>query len=73
MRVWPLVAMALVMVALAMGTIFAAVDVAESSLSRALQVHSYEPARDEVGRPICRRNNFTDPQRPLPRVGDRCL
>jgi hypothetical protein len=73
MRVWPLVAMALVMAVLALGTILAALDVAESSLNRALQVQPYAAARDEMGRPICRRNNFADPQRPLPRVGDKCF
>lgn len=73
MRVWPLVAMALVMAVLALGTILAALDVAESSLNRALQVQPYAATRDEMGRPICRRNNFADPQRPLPRVGDKCL
>jgi hypothetical protein len=73
MRIWPLVAMALVMAALGLGTFFAALDVAQSSLDRTLQVQPYAAARDETGRPICRRNNFTDPQRPLPRVGDKCL
>jgi hypothetical protein len=73
MRVWPLVAMALVMAVLGLGTFLAALDVAESSLNRTLQLQPYAPARDEMGRPLCRRNNFADPQRPLPRVGDKCL
>jgi hypothetical protein len=73
MRVWPLVAMAVVMTALGLGTFFAALDITKSSLSRALQVQPYTPAHDEMGRPLCRRNNFADPQRPLPRVGDKCL
>jgi hypothetical protein len=73
MPIWPLVAMALVMAALGLGAFFAALDVAQGSLDRTLQVQPYAAARDETGRPICRRNNFADPQRPLPRVGDRCL
>ncbi len=69
MRIWPLVAMALVMAALGLGTFFAALDVAKSSLTRTLQVQPHGPTGDEMGRLTCRRNNFSDPQRPLPRIG----
>jgi len=28
--------------------------------------------RDEFGRPICRRNNFSNPERPVVRMGEHC-
>lgn len=72
MPIWLLAAAMLVMTALSLGIFFAALDVTQSSLNRTLQVQPYAAPRDEMGRPICRRNNFADPQRPLPRVGDKC-
>lgn len=57
-----------------LGTYLAAIDVAWSSPGPGPSVigaHAYA-ARDELGRPACRRNNFADPQRPLVRIGHNC-
>jgi hypothetical protein len=57
-----------------LGTYLAAIDVAWSSPGSGQSVigtHAYA-ARDELGRPVCRRNNFADPQRPLVRIGHNC-
>lgn len=56
MRTWVSAVLLLVLSVLGVATFIAALDVAESSLERAL----------------CRRNGFTDPQRPLPRIGQPC-
>jgi hypothetical protein len=59
---------------LGLGTYLAAVDAAWNSPNVGPWVIAAQPpaARDEMGRPICRRNNFGDPQRPLVRIGQTC-
>jgi hypothetical protein len=69
-----LAATSLVVASLGLGTWLAAVDAAWNSPGVgpsviAAQAHG---ARDELGRPTCRRNNFGDPQRPLVRIGQNC-
>ena len=69
-----LAAMSLAVGSLGLGTYLAAVDAAWNSPGAGLSVisgHAYA-ARDELGRPTCRRNNFGDPQRPLVRIGQNC-
>ena len=56
MRSWMAAVLCLAMIGLSLVALFAALDVAKSSLER----------------PTCQRNNFTDPQRPLPRIGQNC-
>jgi hypothetical protein len=59
---------------LGLGTYLAAVDAAWNSPNVGPWVIAAQTpaARDEMGRPICRRNNFGDPQRPLVRIGQTC-
>jgi hypothetical protein len=74
MRSVILAVMSLAVASLGLGTYLAAVDVAWNSPSvgpSAFAGYAYA-ARDETGRPICRRNNFGDPQRPLIRIGYNC-
>jgi hypothetical protein len=74
MRPAILAAMSLAVAMLGLGTYLAAVDVAWNSPGAGPTVigaNAYA-ARDELGRPICRRNNFGDPQRPLTRIGHNC-
>ncbi len=74
MRSAILAATSLAVAMLGLGTYLAAVDVAWNSPGigpSAIAAHAYA-ARDEMGRPICRRNNFGDPQRPLVRIGHNC-
>ena len=69
-----LAATSLVVAALGLGTYLAAVDAAWNSPNAGpslVAAHAYA-ARDEMGRPTCRRNNFGDPQRPLVRIGQNC-
>jgi hypothetical protein len=74
MRSAILAAMSLAVVMLGLGTYLAAIDVAWNSPSVGPSVIGPQtyPARDELGRPTCRRNNFGDPQRPLVRIGQSC-
>lgn len=68
-------ALSLVVASLGLGTLLAALDVAEGSLPHApsaladWRVRAYA-IRDELGRPVCRRNHFSD--RPLARIGQGC-
>ena len=67
-------AMSLAVAALGLGTYLAAIDVAWNNPGvgpSVIGAHAYG-ARDELGRPICRRNNFGDPQRPLVRIDQNC-
>jgi hypothetical protein len=69
-----LAATSLVVASLGLGTYLAAVDAAWNSPGvgpSTIAAHAYV-ARDEMGRPTCRRNNFGDPQRPLVRIGQSC-
>ena len=74
MRSAILAAMSLTVAMLGLGTYLAAIDVAWSSPGVGPSVIGAQAygARDELGRPICRRNNFGDPQRPLVRIGQSC-
>jgi hypothetical protein len=74
MRSAILAAMSLAVVMLGLGTYLAAIDVAWNSPGVGPSVIGPQtyPARDELGRPTCRRNNFGDPQRPLVRIGQSC-
>jgi hypothetical protein len=69
-----LAAMSLAVATLGLGTYLAAVDVAWNSPGVGPSVIGPQAyaARDELGRPTCRRNNFGDPQRPLVRIGQNC-
>lgn len=67
-----LAASSLVVASLGLGTYLAAVDAAWNSPTVGPSVIAAHAARDEMGRPICRRNNFGDPQRPLVRIGQSC-
>ena len=69
-----LAAISLAVASLGLGTYLAAVDVAWNSPGVGPSVIGGQAyaARDELGRPICRRNNFSDPQRPLVRIGQNC-
>ena len=67
-----LAATSLVVAALGLGTYLAAVDAAWNSPGVGPSVIAAHAARDELGRPTCRRNNFGDPQRPLVRIGQSC-
>jgi hypothetical protein len=74
MRSAILAAMSLAVAMLGLGTYLAAIDVAWNSPGigpSALAAQAYG-ARDELGRPTCRRNNFGDPQRPIIRIGQNC-
>ena len=74
MRSAILAAMSLAVATLGLGTYLAAIDVAWNSPGVGTighRPHAYA-ARDELGRPTCRRNNFGDPQRPLVRIGQNC-
>ena len=69
-----LAATSLVVASLGLGTYLAAVDAAWNSPNvgpSVIAAHAHA-ARDEMGRPTCRRNNFGDPQRPLVRIGQSC-
>jgi hypothetical protein len=69
-----LAAMSLAVASLGLGTYLAALDVAWNSPGigqTVIGAHAYA-ARDALGRPTCRRNNFGDPQRPLARIGQNC-
>lgn len=74
-RSWMLAALSLAVASLGLGTYLAALEVAESSLNHTphalneWRVRAYA-VRDELGRPACRRNNFSD--RPLARLGQAC-
>lgn len=75
LRPWLLAAMSLAVASLGLGTYLAALEVADNSLI--LPAHALGDwrgrayaVRDELGRPACRRNNFSD--RPLARVGQAC-
>ncbi|SEP09503.1 hypothetical protein SAMN02990966_03938 [Rhodospirillales bacterium URHD0017] len=67
-------ATSLVVASLGLGTYLAAVDAAWNSPHAGPSVVAAQAygARDEMGRPTCRRNNFGDPQRPLVRMGQSC-
>ena len=69
-----LAATSLVVASLGLGTYLAAVDAAWNSPNIGPSVIAVQipAARDEMGRPTCRRNNFGDPQRPLVRIGQNC-
>ncbi|HLM11414.1 MAG TPA: hypothetical protein VK362_03465 [Reyranella sp.] len=69
-----LAAMSLAVATLGLGTYLAAIDVAWNGPGVGPSVIAAHPyaARDELGRPTCRRNNFGDPQRPLVRIGQSC-
>ena len=69
-----LAAMSLAVASLGLGTYLAAIDVAWNSPGGGPSVigpQAYS-ARDEMGRPTCRRNNLGDPQRPFVRIGQNC-
>lgn len=72
---WITTALSLAVASLGLGTYLSALEVAESSLTHApaalgeARVRAYA-IRDELGRPACRRNNFSD--RPLARIGQSC-
>lgn len=74
-RSWISAALSLAVASLGVGTYLAALDVDEGSLIHApsalgeWRVRAYA-IRDELGRPACRHNNFSD--RPLTRIGQRC-
>lgn len=72
-----LAALSLAMASLGLGTYLAALDVAWNSAASEAVAAGYWRLqffiqRDEVGRPICRRNNFGDPERPVVRMGQNC-
>ena len=69
-----LAATSLVVASLGLGTYLAAVDAAWNSPNIGPSVIAVQipAARDEMGRPTCRRNNFGDQQRPLVRIGQNC-
>jgi hypothetical protein len=69
-----LAAASLTVAALGLGIYLAAVDVAWNNPGVGPSVIGGQAyaARDELGRPTCRRNNFGDPQRPLVRIGQNC-
>jgi hypothetical protein len=69
-----LAATSLVVASLGLGTYLAAVDAAWNSpyIGPSVIAAQAYAGRDEMGRPICRRNNFGDPQRPLVRIGQNC-
>lgn len=72
-----LAALSLAMALLGIGTYLAALDVAWNGAVGAAaaagdwRLQFFTP-RDERGRPICRRNNFANPERPLVRMGQNC-
>jgi hypothetical protein len=74
MRSAILAAMSLAVATLGLGTYLAAIDVAWNSPGAGPSVIGPQAygARDELGRPTCRRNHFGDPQRPLVRIGQNC-
>ena len=62
---------------LGLGTYLAALDVAwNGAAGEAAAAADWSPQfftqRDELGRPVCRRNNFANPERPLVRMGQNC-
>jgi hypothetical protein len=67
-----LAASSLMVASLGLGTYLAAVDAAWNSPNAGPSVIAVHAARDEMGRPTCRRNNVGDPQRPLVRIGQSC-
>ena len=69
-----LAATSLVVASLGLGTWLAAVDAAWSNPGVGPSVIAAQAyaARDELGRPTCRRNNFSDPERPLIRIRQNC-
>lgn len=74
MRSWVLAALSLAVASLGLGTYLSALEVAEGSLNHTphalgdWRVRAYA-VRDELGRPACRRNNFSDR---LARIGQGC-
>lgn len=69
-----LAAISLAAALVGLGTYLAALDVAWNSSGVGPSIiggHAYA-ARDELGRPTCRRSNFGDPQRPIVRIGQNC-
>jgi hypothetical protein len=73
-RSWMLAALSLAVASLGLGTYLSALEVAESSLNHAPHAlgewrgRAYA-IRDELGRPACRRNNFSER---LGRIGQSC-
>lgn len=72
-----LAALSLAMALLGLGTYLAALDAAwNSAASEATAPGDWRlqffTQRDELGRPICRRNNFSNPERPVVRMGQNC-
>lgn len=72
-----LTALSLAMALMGLGTYLVALDVAwNSAASEAAAAGDWRLQffiqRDESGRPVCRRNNFANPERPLVRVGRTC-
>ena len=73
-----LAALSLAMALLGLGTYVAALEVAWSRAASDAAVAGdrrpqFSTQTDELRRPICRRNNFTDLERPLVRAGQNCL
>jgi hypothetical protein len=72
-----LAALSLTMASLGLGTYLAALDIAWNSAANEAAAPGdwrlqYFVQRDELGRPVCRRSNFTNPERPLVRMGPNC-
>lgn len=70
-----LAALSLAMASLGLGTYLAALDVAWNSAASEVAGDwrlQFFTQRDELGRPICRRNNFANPERPVVRMGQNC-
>ncbi len=72
-----LAALSLAMALLGLGTYIAALDVAwNSAAGEAAAAGDWRlqffTQRDELGRPVCRRNNFANPERPVVRMGRNC-
>ena len=65
-----LAALSLAMALLGLGTYLAALDVAwNSAANQAAAAGDWRlqffTQRDDLGRPVCRRNNFANPERPI--------
>ena len=72
-----LAALSLAVALLGLVTYFTAFDVAwNSAASEAAAAGDWRlpffSRRDELGRPVCRRNNFANPDRPVVRMGQNC-
>lgn len=72
-----LAALSLAMALLGLGTYLAALNVAWNGAAGEAAAAGngrlqFFTQRDELGRPICRRNNFANPERPLVRMGQNC-